>query len=124
MHVSGLESQVRGLELGPNDSRQPLKEFKQEKGWVTHLGKSPLVEVCAVRVRRASPGHQDGCPGQRVFRGRRPSVCHACPSHSTHPRRGQHMCSVNGEWQINEYLFLHRENGFLSFTKIFFVFKM
>ena len=81
----GLESQVRGLEIDPDDHREPLKELKQEKGWVPNLGKLPLVEEPAVRVRWVSP--RGPCrPGQRPEGLRRKAAfCLPCVSFPQHP---------------------------------------
>ena len=40
LHIKGLGIQVRGLELGPKDNREPLEELKKGEAWASILGRS------------------------------------------------------------------------------------
>lgn len=96
----GLESQVRRAAFDPKDNRKPLKNLKQEKGWVAKWAVTPA-EVWVVGLRWALK-LQEGvsrrccvlppsCPG-----GRKATFClHCSPCYSVQRSLAPHVCSVN-----------------------------
>ena len=114
-----MEPKTGGWKFDPKDSREPLQEIKQGKGWVIVLGRSLLLKgtwrgkVGTEATRRSVASCVLLQPGQGRGRTHSPAVC---PPHSTQPSPGQRMFSTSAEWQIHECLVLHTEKGYLSCT--------